>query len=91
AIGAKWVFKWKTNEIGIVVRAKTRLVAKGFHQRESIDYLETFAPTPSPAAVRFLAAMACELDLEIVQFDVQQPFSARCRCGAVHASSPWVW
>ncbi|CAM9678715.1 unnamed protein product [Discosporangium mesarthrocarpum] len=76
AIGAKWVFKWKTNEEGIVVRypstlfslSKARLLAKGFRQREA------FAPTPFPAAVRLLAAMACELDLEIVQFDIQQAF-----------------
>ena len=30
AIGAKWVFKWKTDQAGCVVKAKARLVAKGF-------------------------------------------------------------
>ena len=30
AVGAKWVFKWKTDQAGRVVKAKARLVAKGF-------------------------------------------------------------
>ncbi|CAN0506210.1 unnamed protein product, partial [Discosporangium mesarthrocarpum] len=58
AVGAKWVFKWKTDEMGIVTRAKARLVAKGFSQKPGIDYFETFAPTPASSTVRLLAAIA---------------------------------
>ena len=29
-VSAKWVYTWKTNEFGQVVRAKARLVARGF-------------------------------------------------------------
>ena len=36
-ISAKWVYSWKVNELGHVVRAKARLVARGFAQREGID------------------------------------------------------
>ncbi|CAN0511063.1 unnamed protein product, partial [Discosporangium mesarthrocarpum] len=36
AIGAKWIYKWKTDEMGIVTRAKARLVAKGFSQKMGI-------------------------------------------------------
>ncbi|CAN0492211.1 unnamed protein product, partial [Discosporangium mesarthrocarpum] len=36
-VGAKWVEKWKSDEIGMVTRAKARLVAKGYSQQPEID------------------------------------------------------
>ncbi|CAN0504389.1 unnamed protein product, partial [Discosporangium mesarthrocarpum] len=74
AVGAKWVFKWKTDEMGIVTRAKARLVAKGFSQKPGIDYFETFAPTPASSTVRLLAAIANECDLEMIHLDAEQAF-----------------
>ena len=68
------MYKWKTNEFGEVVKAKARLVAKGFSQREGIDYFETFSPTPSASSIRLLAAIACELDLDLYHFDAEQAF-----------------
>ncbi|GKF38657.1 putative ribonuclease H-like domain-containing protein, partial [Tanacetum coccineum] len=44
AIGAKWVFRNKKDESGIVIRNKERLVAHGHRQEEGIDYEEVFAP-----------------------------------------------
>jgi hypothetical protein len=38
------VWKNKEGENGEVVRNKSRFVAKGFSQKEGIDYEETFAP-----------------------------------------------
>ncbi|GJX00956.1 putative ribonuclease H-like domain-containing protein [Tanacetum coccineum] len=43
AIGTKWVFKNKKDEMGIVIRNKARLVAQGYTQEERIDYDEVFA------------------------------------------------
>ena len=64
----------KTNEFGQVVRAKARLVARGFSQREGIDYLETFSPCPCVPSIRLLTAIACELGLDLCHFDAEQAF-----------------
>ena len=43
-IGCKWIFKRKISSDGKVDTYKVRLVAKGFHQGQGIDYEETFSP-----------------------------------------------
>ncbi|GKD69590.1 putative ribonuclease H-like domain-containing protein [Tanacetum coccineum] len=40
AIGTKWVYRNKKDEIGIVIKNKVRLVAQGYTQEEGIDYDE---------------------------------------------------
>ena len=57
-----------------MVKAKARLVARGFGQREGVDYFETFAPTPASACIRLLASIACELDFDLCHFDAEQAF-----------------
>ena len=61
-IDAKWVYTWKVDEQGQVVKAKSRLVARGFKQCEGIYFDEIFAPTVSGSCVRLLSAIACEND-----------------------------
>ena len=56
------------------VKAKLRLVARRFKQREGIYFGEMFVPTVSSSCVRLLSAMACELDLDVCHFDVEQAF-----------------
>ena len=73
-IPSKWVFDYKTDENGNVVRYKARLVAKGFHQVQGIDFGETFAPTVQVATIRFLLAHAAEQNYQIHQVDVKTAF-----------------
>ena len=73
-ISAKWLYSWKSDEFGNVVRAKARLVARGFGQREGIDFFDTFSPCPSVMSIRLLAALGCELDLDLCHFDAEQAF-----------------
>ena len=56
------------------MRAKARLVARGFGQREGISFFDTFSPCPSIISLRLLAAPACELDLDLCHFDAEQAF-----------------
>ncbi|CAN0486462.1 unnamed protein product, partial [Discosporangium mesarthrocarpum] len=73
-IGAKWIYKWKTDEMGIVTKAKARLVAKGYNKKLGVDYFETFAPAPPASTIRLLTAVANEQRLELIHFDVEQAF-----------------
>lgn len=73
-INSKFVLDWKVDQFGWPTKAKARLVARGDMQREYIDFGELYAPTVTSSSVRMLAALACELDLELCHFDVDQAF-----------------
>ena len=67
------MYRWKVNEHEWV-KAKLRLVARGFRQCKGIDVNETFAPIVSSSCVLLLSAIACERDLDLCRFDVDQAF-----------------
>ena len=71
-LSAKWVYGWKSNEIGFATREKARLIARGCGQREGIDLFDTFALTPTTPSIRLSGVIACELDLDICHFDAEQ-------------------
>jgi len=55
-------------------RFKARLCARGFIQRQGIDFTETFVPVVRYDSLRVLLATVAERDLELLQFDVQTAF-----------------
>jgi hypothetical protein len=48
-----------------IERFKTRLVAKGFTQREGIDYTETFSPVSKKDSFRIVLTLVTHYDLEL--------------------------
>ena len=71
-IDTKWVFRNKMDEIGYVVRNKTRLVAQWYNQEEGIDFDEIFAPVARIEATRLLIAFACHMNFKLFQIDVKK-------------------
>ena len=73
-IRTKWVFRNKLDELGMIVRNKAVLVAKGYNQKEGIDYDETYALVARLEAIRLLLAFACIMDFRLYQMDVKSFF-----------------
>ena len=49
-------------------------MAKGFTQREGIDYNETFSPVSCKDSFRIIMALVAHYDLELHQMDVKTAF-----------------
>ena len=73
-IDVKWLFKVKLNPDGQVSKHKARLVARGFLQKQGIDYNEVFAPVARIETVRLVTAIACKNEWSLYHLDVKSTF-----------------
>ncbi|GKC34583.1 retrovirus-related pol polyprotein from transposon TNT 1-94 [Tanacetum coccineum] len=73
-INLKWLWKNKRDEENTVIRNKSRLVAKGYAQKEGIDFEESFAPVARLEAVRLFIAYAAHKSFTVYQMDVKTTF-----------------
>ena len=73
-IGTKWIFRNKSDEDGVIIRNKARLVAQGYTQIEGIDFDETFAPVARIESIRMLLSLACLYDFKLFQLDIKSAF-----------------
>ena len=73
-IGCKWVYKPKFKANGSIYKYKSRLVEKGYSQKEGIDYTETLAPVDKLNTIRLLIALATKYHWKLHQLDVKSFF-----------------
>nr|GFB06262.1 Gag-Pol polyprotein [Tanacetum cinerariifolium] len=73
-INMKWLWKNKRDEENTVIHNKSRLVAKGYAQKERIDFEESFAPVARLEAVRLFIAYAAHKSFNVYQMDVKTAF-----------------
>nr|GEY56602.1 integrase, catalytic region, zinc finger, CCHC-type, peptidase aspartic, catalytic [Tanacetum cinerariifolium] len=75
-INLKWLWKNKRDEENIVIRNKSRLVAKGYAQKEGegVDFEESLAPVARLEAVRLFIVYVAHKSFTLYQMDVKTTF-----------------
>nr|GEV97934.1 retrovirus-related Pol polyprotein from transposon TNT 1-94 [Tanacetum cinerariifolium] len=64
----------KHDEEQTVIRNKSHLVVRGYHQEEGIDFKESFAPVAGMEAIRIFLAYATHKSFTVFQMDVKTTF-----------------
>nr|GEW48809.1 retrovirus-related Pol polyprotein from transposon TNT 1-94 [Tanacetum cinerariifolium] len=70
----KWLFKNKHDEEQTVIQNKSRLVVRGYHQEEGIDFEESFASVARMEAIRIFLAYDAHKSFSVFQMDVKTAF-----------------
>ena len=70
-VGSRWIYKIKYVADGNVEKYKARFVAKGYAQKEGIDYEETLAPVARYTSIRTVISLAAQMGWEIHHMDVK--------------------
>ena len=73
-VTSKWIFKIKHATDGSIDKYKARFVARGFSQKEGVDYEETFAPVARYTSIRTIIALASTMGWRLHQMDVKTAF-----------------
>ncbi|CAI7927065.1 unnamed protein product [Closterium sp. NIES-54] len=72
-VDGMWIFRVKRPP-GYPLAFKARYVARGFSQRQGVDYFQTFSPTPKMTALRVLLHVAAQRDYELHSLDFSTTF-----------------
>ncbi|CAI5528026.1 unnamed protein product [Closterium sp. Naga37s-1] len=72
-VNGMWIFRVKRPP-GSPPVFKARYVARGFSQREGVDFFQTFSPTPKMTTLRVLLHVAAQRDYELHCLDFSTAF-----------------
>ena len=62
------------DSLGNIKRHNAGLIAKGFTQKEGIEYKETFTPVSKKDSLRIILALVAHFELKLQQMDVKMAF-----------------
>ncbi|CAI7891969.1 unnamed protein product [Closterium sp. NIES-54] len=78
-VDGMWIFRVKRPS-GSPPAFKVRYIARGFSQRQGVDYFQTFSPTSKMTTLRVLLYVTAQRDYELHSLD----FSTACLQGSLH-------
>ncbi|GJW73285.1 retrovirus-related pol polyprotein from transposon TNT 1-94 [Tanacetum coccineum] len=87
-ITLKWIYKVKLDELGGILKNKSRLVARGYRQEKGIDFEESFALVARLEAIRIFLAFAAHMNMVVYQMDVKTAFLNGNLWEEVYVSQP---
>nr|GEV79367.1 retrovirus-related Pol polyprotein from transposon TNT 1-94 [Tanacetum cinerariifolium] len=70
----KWLFKNKHDEEQTIIQNKSRLVVRGYHQEEGINFEESCALVARMEAIRIFLAYAAHKSFSVFKIDVKTAF-----------------
>jgi hypothetical protein len=73
-VSSIWLFEIKHAVDGSIEKYKAIFVARGFSQKESIDYEETFALMARYSSIRTIIALAAKMKWKLHQMDMKTTF-----------------
>ena len=73
-MGSRWIYKIKYAAASSIEKFKARFVAKGYAQKEGIDYEDTFAPVARYTSIRSVISLDAQMEWEIHQMDFKVAF-----------------
>ncbi|CAI7839529.1 unnamed protein product [Closterium sp. NIES-53] len=72
-VSGMWIFRVKRPP-GSPPTFKARYIARGFSQRQGVDFFHTFSPTPKMTTLRVLLHVAAQRDYELHSLDFSTAF-----------------
>ncbi|CAI7874038.1 unnamed protein product [Closterium sp. NIES-53] len=72
-VSGMWIFRVKRPS-GSPPVFNARYVARGFSQRQGVDFFQTFSPTPKMTTLQVLLHVAAQRDYELHSLDFSTPF-----------------
>ncbi|CAI7763878.1 unnamed protein product, partial [Closterium sp. NIES-53] len=72
-VSGMWIFRVKRPP-GSPPAFKARYVARGFSQRQGVDFFQTFSPTPKMTTLRILLHIAAQRDYKLHSLDFSTAF-----------------
>ena len=73
-VTSKWIYKIKHAADGSVEKFKAIFVARGFSQKEGIDYDQIFAPISRYTSIKIIISLASVFNWKLHQMDVKTAF-----------------
>nr|GEW76518.1 retrovirus-related Pol polyprotein from transposon TNT 1-94 [Tanacetum cinerariifolium] len=87
-ITLKWIYKVKLDEVERVLKNKAHLVARSYHQKEGINFEESFSLVARLEAIRIFIAFAAHMSMVVYQMDVKTAFLNGILREEVYVSQP---
>ena len=74
SVGNKWVYRDKYKPDGTVSKYKAHLMAKGYHQTQGVDFIETFSLVVKSCTVKVVLSLVVIHHWPIRQLDINNAF-----------------